>query len=263
MIGSLQKVKCFTGPLFRDHYIFFSLRFGAPFRSRFLGSSSQSNTEPSIRPDPEKQVVPLVKKVWGDPVPHEVLKNIKTEYHGAPPNTYSDDLIWIPIYRMPYIIAWRWLVKSKLLLSLSSGVVCIYKLTQFFNNHEMSLLFTALMSLSSLAGLVLAGEYSRRLICQIYVTEDLKFVRLTRLSFFARRIDLIVPRSVLYPLTENNTTWTKFLCDLETVRPPKINPEYDQDEFYDQKFKICLKYGGVRDRERFDSILGTILDMKY
>lgn len=132
----------------------------------------------------------------------------------------------------------------------------------FLSDPSLIMLGPATLFGTTAGGLIMLGNLSRKMIVQVYVTGDNRFVRLTRLTFFGRRQDMVLPVSRILPLTENNESKRNLLLTLETIPPENTIEGYDRPEFYDESFKICLKHGGVLDEIRFEMALGTILRTK-
>lgn len=200
------------------------------------------------------------------PIQQKFIKKIKVEYHGVDKSKFQDDdaTIWYPIYRFPYLHACKYLIKTKVYLTLFSISIGLSQLISFFLDPQKVFLTNSLIvSSATLAGMLFTGDWARKLVCQIYTSADCEFIRFCRFTFFARRLDMVVPASSVIPLTENNITIRKLILEIK-LKPPNEHElmEGDTIEYYEEKFHLCLKFGGVSDMERFERALGKILSRK-
>lgn len=212
-------------------------------------------------PDGEtKQELAIPKERW-DPVPQRFLRPIPVEHHGIVSSKFNDYTIWQPIYKLPSMGKIYAFVRFKFWLTFLSIGACIFRLTDllFDFSSNTSLSYAGGAAGVSLLGLCLAGNLCRKLVVQIYVTDDLEYIRLSRFTFAAKRQDIVIPKSLLIPLTESNDTHRKMFLKLETKMPENIDLEYDNYEFYDEKYNIILMFGGINDQEKFEAILGRLL----
>lgn len=197
-----------------------------------------------------------------DPVPQKLLKRIKVEYHGVEQGKFNDETIWIPIFRFPYIGPCYTVIRFKVYLTFISIAVCLKNIYSLLFGLNPNLLPTTILSATTVIGMYVTGNLFRSLVMQIYATEDLAHLRICRFTFFGKRRDMVLPIDAVVPLTETNRTRRAFFLKLETRRPEKINLDYDFYEFYDEKFRLVIKFGGVLDLLKFEKALGTILRMK-
>lgn len=204
----------------------------------------------------EELVVP--KEKW-DPVPQKFLKRLPVEHHGISPASFNDHTIWYPIFKFPYMHRVYTFVRFKVYVTFVSINACLYRIVDSLVNFNSPITYTLSVAGVTLFGMVLAGNICRKLIVQIYTSEDLEYVRLSRFTFFAKRQDIVLPKSLLIPLTDSNDTHRKLLLKLETKYPEKVDLKYDNYEFYDEKFNICLMFGGINNEDKFEAILGRLL----
>lgn len=197
-----------------------------------------------------------------DPVPQSLLKRIKVEYHGVEPGKFNDETLWIPIFRFPYIGPCYATIRFKVYLTFVSFAACLRDLYCLLDSLNPSLLPSTILTSVTVIGMYITGNLFRQLVVQIYATEDLAHLRICRFTFFGKRRDMVLPLNAVVPLTESNRTRRTFFLKLETMRPEKISLDNDFHEFYDEKFKIVLKYGGVLDLAKFEKAFGQILRMK-
>lgn len=220
----------------------------------------QSNTKDYPIPREDPVTLPsLVPKV--EPVKQSLLARIPVEYHGVVPAKFADDQIeWIPIYRLPYLLKFRSVIRFKIYLTAASLAACSYRASLLImGNHEVDLAPATILSLVTLCGLVFVGDYFRRIICQIYATNDLKYVRICRFSFFGNRRDLVLPVDCVIPLTELNATARIAVMKVRFKMPDKIDLEHDEIEFYNQGLLLPMRLGGVIDQDKFSKVMGNIL----
>lgn len=207
----------------------------------------------------EENLPSVIKR---EPVPQKQIKHIKVEYHAVEAATFNDETLWVPIYRFPRVVLCRSLIRFKVYVTFVSLATCLKALAQLYNTMNINLLPITMLSSISLIGMCLLGNLSRKLIVQIYTTENLDHVRLSRFTFFGKRLDMVLPLSAVYQLSETNASRRQFYLTFATRRPEHICLDYDFHEFYDEKFRIILRFGGVLDRPRFEKVFGTILRMK-
>lgn len=221
---------------------------------------NKSQSSQDIIPKPEGSVT-FPERV--KPIRQELLKRLPVEYHAVQQITFNDESMWYPIYTFPHIRLCTILIRFKLYLSFASASAFSYKVAESLLYTDLDTLkFTTLLPVISLTGLCVVGNYFRKLIVKVYTSEDLEYVRLTRFTFFGKRLDIVLPITSITPLSENNLSARNFLLKLRTKRPQEVDLSYDNYEFYDEIFKITLRYGGVLDRDRFQGVFGRILDKK-
>lgn len=196
-------------------------------------------------------------------VKQSLLKPIPVEYHGIAPVHFNGDTTWITIFRMPHVNAFRLIIRIKLYLTGASIGLCLFRLYEVLTVDINASLFQAgLLAVTTLSGLIFVGNYFRRMVCQIYISENQQCLRLCRFTFFGRRLDLVLPISCVVPLTETNKTGRAPVLTMEFIKPEKVDLVYDQLEFYDEKLQVPVFFGGIVDKERFQKALGSIMDMK-
>lgn len=203
--------------------------------------------------EPEPVFVP-------QPVKQEWISRVPVEYHGTLPDKFDNDTQWLPIYRLPYVTRFRVLIRAKLYLTGITATTIVFKVygalaaghLTFGGSHVL------LLSAISLSGLIYTGDFFRRMACQIYVTEDLQYVRFCRFTFFGNRRDLVLPREQVIPLPELNPSYRNAIMKVRFSMPEDINLEHDNYEFYEHGLRLIIKYGGVLDRERFRAAMGNV-----
>lgn len=207
---------------------------------------------------------PPVALVPPEPVKQELINRIPVEYHGVTSANFNDQSIWLPIYRFPYIGALKIVIKFKVYLTGFTTAIVLNRLYNSISGLSFSTTPTTVaLSAISLTGLLFIGNAFRKLVCQIYVSPDMNFVRMCRFSFFGRRIDMVLPREQVVPLTETNiSTVRNLFCILEFTHPQKIDLNHDTIEFYDQYFYLPLRFGRILDRDRFEETMGKFLKRK-
>jgi len=211
-----------------------------------------------------KKIIATPDRLKKDPVLHGHFSKvgIRCEYHGVQPLHFNDDTVWLPVYKFPFIRSVRRLIKAQIYLSFASLVISIRNISYCVYDPTLGLFFINFLSASSVVALAYIGNFFRQMVCHIYTTDDANFVRLARLTFFGKRMDMIMPRSVIVPLSETNQSARSPYVTLKTMMPPEVDLKYDTYEFYDETFRIVLRFGGVLDKARFSQALGGILDKK-
>lgn len=226
--------------------------------TRWHGQASQARLLSELEPK-RTDTTPAIPQQPGDPVPQKLLKRAAVEHHAVSPATFNDDSIWIPIYRVPFLNICRLVVKVKLGVTLTSLAVCINKLYIMLHNSSISPITTALFFCISSAGLIYVGDYARKIICRVYISEDGQYVRIARLSFFGNRRDMVLPRSIITPLSETNIRAETLMLTVKLRRPDTIDFDYDNWEFYESKFYMTVAFGGILDRAKFNHVFGRLL----
>lgn len=230
---------------------------GPQAKSSIRGLSSNLPAEKGQQTDLESQKAPRLP----DPVPQQYIARIPVEYHGIDGSNFPNEKTeWLPIFRSPYIVHFKAVIKFKVYLTGLTAALLAFRaynlvICGFGTNVYLA---TALPSIS-LVGLIIAGSFARRIVCQIYASEDSQHVRLCRLTFFGKRRDMVLPIDCVVPLTDTNTSNTSLFVKLHTKPPKEIDLSYDHIEFYEETFLIPLVLGGVLDRTRFEKIMGSIL----
>jgi len=197
------------------------------------------------------------------PVEHKQLKHVKTEYHGVTEAGFKEDTLWSPVFRMPAIRSLRAVGRLKVYLTAVSSCFIIREINNLFTHGVSYDLFPPL-SLATLTfgSLIYTGSLLNKLVVQIYASEDLRYLRFSRFTFYARRRDIIVPIDNVRPLTETNPTMRMPYYNLEFIKPKELDLENDYHEFYDLRLRILVYFGGIRDRELFEQVLGKLLRNK-
>lgn len=194
-----------------------------------------------------------------DPVPQKLLDKINVEHHGVLPQTFSSETNWTPIYKFPYLNACRLAIKFKLFVTGTSLGLCAIKLSDFILQNQVNLTSSGVLLLITTSGLLITGHFGRRVICHLYTTDDNQFIRISRLTFYGNRRDIVLPSHLVVPLADTNKTAKKALLYVKFRKPETIDDENDYAEFYDEKLYLSLVYGGLFDKPRFESIFGFIL----
>lgn len=90
------------------------------------------------------------------------------------------------------------------------------------------------------------GQLFRLLIGSIYVSPDNNLVRISHLTFFGNRAELIVPVDDILKLDDVNKNLNDHLLQVKMLNIQKNNTLF-----------LCLKYGGISDRDKFAHIFGV------
>ena len=224
-------------------------------------SSSSSSNLPQKKVGEDSLIVDEQAPI--KPVKQALLKRIRVEYHGIESSKFNDETLWIPIYRLPYLMTFSGFIRAKVYMTVLSAVICASNINMFFAGKTGASLFgTLVLSSLTLGGLLFIGDYFRRIICQIYVTEDLLNIRISRFTFFGKRRDIVLPVDYVIPLTETNKSSRAPLLVLHFNPTGKLDLNHDYEEFYDNNLRVSVLLGGVLDRDKFKKVLGNILDHK-
>jgi hypothetical protein len=228
---------------------------------RFLSASSNEDKDHRnpIKVN-EDYVVQIKEPIVVKPVKQELIKRIPVEYHGVIPAQFNDQSEWLPIFRTPYLNAMRLLVKFKLCLTAFSLSSSLLYCSQVILGSEANPWKAAILSTITLLGFTFIGDYARRLVVQIYVSPDEKYVRFCRFTFFGKRRDMVLPRDCIVRLTEVNPVRRAPILNLQFTMPEKgVDIQHDHLEFYELGFRIPIVFGGVLDTKKFNAALGKIL----
>ena len=196
------------------------------------------------------------------PVKHAELMKIKQEYHAILPQDIDQETQWLPIFRMPAVTLVRAVIRFKLYLTGASSLVLVRELYRLLEHLTFDASPAFYLASISVAGLLLIGNFFRSMVVQIYTTEDLKYLRFCRFSFYGNRQDIIVPMEYVMPLTETNPTMRMPYYNLHFRKPEEVDLDHDYLEFYNLRLKIFVQFGGMRDRETFEAVLGKLLRNK-
>lgn len=125
----------------------------------------------------------------------------------------------------------------------------------FFSQGEISashLVIPVAFSVFSLGLLYAFGLLFRKLIGSIYVSADETNVCISRLTFFGNRKNEWMPVTSVMPLTDTNANINDII--LELCRTPLDSSDVSRrDSLY-----ICLRYGGISDRKKFETLFGVV-----
>lgn len=107
------------------------------------------------------------------------------------------------------------------------------------------------------------GEAFRRLIGILYISDDKQFVKISHLSFFGRRIDAVLPVREIVPLSDSDEELSDVFVWVYTYASLRLDGRNSRlfDIFRGNgQFLLCLRFGGVVDREAFETVFGKCLD---
>lgn len=217
---------------------------------------------PAKEGDDTKRELTLPKERW-DPVAQKFLKRLPVEHHGVAPANFDDYTLWYPIFKFHYLKGTHAFIRFKVYLTFLSASACLFKLFDVLVNTGAGLGYVAAVSSLALVGMTVAGNLCRKLIVQVYVTEDMQYVRLTRFTFFGRRQDIVLPKHALISLADTNDTHRKLLLHVRTKTPETVDLTYDNYEFYDSKFTIIALFGDIDDEDKFEVVFGRLLKRIY
>lgn len=93
--------------------------------------------------------------------------------------------------------------------------------------------------------LYIMGEFFRRFVGILYLSKDQQTLKVAHLTFWGNRRDKIMPVSDVLPFSE--------LTDRPSDVYFKLRRYSCQDTF-----NVCLRYGGVINREKVEAVFGAI-----
>lgn len=251
--------------LIKSFYPRVQIWFNSSRHNRYLHKTTllwQTKVQQSRDDLTEKDKEILPHEVAKDPVPQKLLQRIRVEYHGVECTVFNDETIWIPIYRFPYIGMSRSVIRFKVYLSIISIVACLRSVSNLLETLDTNLLPASILTTISAIGMYLAGNLFRRLIAQVYISEDSEYLRFCRFTFFGKRLDMVLPLTAVIPLSETNVSGREFYMKVFTKKPDNFSSDYDYHEFYDENFRLILRFGGILDMQRFEKAFGKVLRPK-
>jgi len=162
-----------------------------------------------------------------------------------------------PVIRSPYILPIVFWTKFKIFLTAGTTLTVAADLLLSLNLGPV--VYSALGV--SCATLLISGEYVRRVIGFLYLSEDESQVRISRVSFLGRRIDFELPLEDIHPLTD---TGQDHRSDIYKIHLEPGCPA--SKSLGPWGFDRCLYVAGgeksVINPERFNAIFGSVIDIK-
>ena len=195
--------------------------------SRITSKSSAGNAidvKEEIKEPPVKPIGIVDIHQWED------LKNVRK---------------WICVFSFPYIAHLRTFQRLKLYLTVFNIGLLPLNLILYSNQVigiEPVVLYTALSVFSTLA-LYIIGNLFRCFVGRVYISEDLKYVRFSHLTFFGNRLDDDIEKDDIVPLMDSNDRLNDWYCAIE---------QYSNNSM----LYMSLKFGGIIDRDLFEKIFG-------
>lgn len=106
-------------------------------------------------------------------------------------------------------------------------------------------------SFFSLGAMYLFGNIFRRLIGSIYVSKsNPELIRISHLTFFGNRSELLIPRHDVLMLSDSNPDLRSHLWAIKSLNKNSKAT----------LFMFNIKFGGVMNRERFIELFGSLND---
>ncbi|KAF7491137.1 Transmembrane protein [Sarcoptes scabiei] len=158
---------------------------------------------------------------------------------------------WETIYRFPYIVPCRIFAKVKFYMTvIVIGVFPIFYAlqTDIFMQNMMKIIGGSFFSLGAM---YLFGNIFRRLIGSIYVSKsNPELIRISHLTFFGNRSELLIPRHDVLMLSDSNPDLRSHLWAIKSLNKNSKAT----------LFMFNIKFGGVMNRERFIELFGSLND---
>ncbi|KAK7078397.1 hypothetical protein SK128_017331 [Halocaridina rubra] len=152
------------------------------------------------------------------------------------------------IYRFPYITVLRTICRLKIyqttVTSLAVPVVGCCTYTGILPSEVLT--YTLAIGSLALFMLFVMGEIFRRTVGIIYYNSIKDIVKVSHLTFWGRRRDVLIPVEDIVPFTDTSERLSDIYTHLLRYSEPK-NPLY-----------LCLRFGGIKDLESFNEIFGDI-----
>lgn len=212
--------------------------------------------------EPKEELKTQDEQQLSKPVSQAQIKNSNVEYHGIPPDQFSGETIWYPVYRFPHVQGLKMIYASKISLSIGTLSLCATRIYDFVIDPNIGFHLPGLMLSLSLFGLIIYGQIFRKLVVQIYTSDNAEFIRFCRFTFFGKRLDMVLPRDCVMSLSETNVSKTKSFLTIKNRPPENIDLSYDNHEFYNEDYKLSLAFGGIVDKRRFELALGNLATRK-
>ncbi|XP_066963055.1 transmembrane protein 186 isoform X2 [Macrobrachium rosenbergii] len=152
------------------------------------------------------------------------------------------------IYKFPYISLVRGICRLKIYQSAATLVAlpAVSYLTHLGTLTTQDLNITLSISGLALFMLFVMGELFRKVIGHIYYCSQKNLVKISHLTFWGRRQDIIVPREDLVPISDT----TEYLRDIY-VRVRRYS-EPNNSHY------LSLRFGGITNLESFIHVFGEL-----
>ncbi|KAK3588772.1 hypothetical protein CHS0354_003008 [Potamilus streckersoni] len=151
------------------------------------------------------------------------------------------------IYRFPYIVQAKIICRAKLFQT-SFAVLSVIPMSLMYSAGTIT--YSGLVfcfSASTLACIMLfaMSEYFRKLVGIMSVDKNLEIVKVSHLTFWGRKRDIFLKINQIVPISDTTQNTNDAYVTLRT---------YDGN----LKLYLFLRFGGVRDKEKLEAVLGTI-----
>lgn len=150
------------------------------------------------------------------------------------------------IYKFPYIALTRGFCRLKIY---QTGLTCLAVPFVGYCTHVGTLTSQALISTLTISGLAflmlcVMGEIFRKIVGHIYINSERDLVKISHLTFWGGRRDIVIPTEDLVPLTDTTENPRDIYIRLFRYSKPK------------HSLYMCLRFGGIIDIERFSYVFG-------
>lgn len=152
------------------------------------------------------------------------------------------------IYKFPFIVQARAVCRLKIYQTAICGlaVPCVGSLAYNGVLSTEAFAATAVIGGFAFAMLYVMGEIFRRTVGHIYYSAEKDTVKVSHLTFWGGRKDILIPLSDLVPITDTSDIPTDIYVHLLRYSQPKSS------------LFLCLRFGGIIDSEKFSLALGLL-----
>lgn len=152
------------------------------------------------------------------------------------------------IYKFPYIVLARAICRLKIYQTAVCGFAVPAVGSLAYNGVLSTQIFAATAALGGLAFVMLfvMGEIFRRTVGHIYFSASKDTVKVSHLTFWGNRKDIIIPIDDLVPIADTSDIPSDIYVHLLRFSNPK-------DSLY-----LFLRFGGIRNVEKFTYALGLL-----
>lgn len=155
------------------------------------------------------------------------------------------------IFKFPYIVFARIVCRLKLYQTAATtlAVPCAGYLAHVGSVDLQTVTSIVLINGLAFVMLYVMGEIFRRIIGLIYYNPEADVVKISHLTFWGKRRDIIVPRNDIVPLADTSDRPSDIYIRLLRYSQPKFS------------LFLCVRFGGIVDFQKFCQVFGE-LDMK-
>ncbi|XP_068203120.1 transmembrane protein 186 [Palaemon carinicauda] len=154
------------------------------------------------------------------------------------------------IYKFPHIALVRGVCRLKIYQStitfVSVPIISYFSYLGILTSQDV--IFTLTSSGLALLMLLVMGEFFRKFVGHIYYNSQKDLVKISHLTFWGRRNDIIVPREDLAPFSDE-------AVNLKDIYIPLHRYSESNNLLY-----ISLRFGGVTNLKKFIDVFGELED---